>query len=136
LRRYRGITIVLVALIVALMVATCMAGELTGASTYGARWDAGEWIVSSGTTLDYEVVTDLYITLDLWTDYPLRSQPASRYELSVNYYPSFWVLRGWCISAGGIYRATSGPVYFLELSKPLQWPPGWLRTVWGWFRRE
>lgn len=130
----RGVVIALVALIVVLVASACQAGELTGANTYGVRFDAGKWIVSSGTTLDYEAATDLYITLDLRTDYSLRSQPASRYELSVNYYPSFWVLRGWCISAGGIYRATSGPVYFLELSKPLQWPPKWVRTIWGWFR--
>jgi len=77
-RRYRGITIVLVVLAVAMIATTCLAGELTGASTYGVRWDSGEWIASSGTTLDYEVARGLFITLDMRTDYQWRSKPASR----------------------------------------------------------
>lgn len=135
--RVRGIAIVLVALVVALMMTmTCLAGELTGSQNYSARWDAGEWVASSGTTLDYELVRDLYITLDARTDYTWRSQPASRYELSLNYYPTFSILEGWCVSIGGVYQTRSGPEYFAEISKPFEWPPAWLRTIWSWFRRE
>jgi len=136
LRRGSGITVVVVVLALLMLTAVgCRAGQLTGSSNYGVRLDAGEWVLSSGTTLDYQLARDLFLTLDTRTDYSRRSQQASRYELSLNYYPSFWVLRGWSVSAGGIYRATGGPVYFLEISKPLQWPPGWLRTVWRWFER-
>ncbi len=133
MRRYRGITIVLVVLAVAMIATTCLAGELTGASTYGVRWDSGEWIASSGTTLDYEVARGLFITLDMRTDYQWRSKPASRIELSANYYPSWWILEGCAVSVGGVYRARSGPTYFLEVSRPFEWPPAWVRTVWKWF---
>lgn len=131
----RSIVIALVALAVALMACTCMAGELTGASAYGARWDSGEWIASSGTTLDYEVVRDLYLTFDVRTDYSKRSSPASRYELSLNHYPSFWLLEGWCVSIGSVYRARSTPMYFCEISRPIEWPPEWLRSVMRWISR-
>lgn len=125
-----------VVLVVILATTTCLAGELTGASTYGVQWDAGEWIVSSSTTLDYEIVRDMFVTFDIRTDYSRRAQPVSRYELSLNYYPTLWVLEGWCISAGGVYRARSGPTYFLEVSRPFEWPPKLVQTIWSWFRRE
>lgn len=129
-----SITIVLVALVVVAMAITCAAGELTGASTCGARWDTGEWVLSNGTTLDYELASGLFVTFDSRTDYSRRSQPSNRIELSINYYPTFWILEGWCVSAGGLYRARSAPMYFIEISRPIEWPPGWLKTIWGWIR--
>lgn len=126
----------LVALIVTLvMTMTCLAGELTGSNNYSVRWDAGEWAAFSGTTLDYELVRDLFFTIDVRTDYSRRSQPATRCELSINYYPSLWLLEGWCVSAGGVYRARSTPTYFCEISRLLSWPT-WVRTVLSWFKRE
>ena len=138
--RARGICYVLVILILVLaLVATtgmAMAGQLTGASTYGVQWDAGEFVVSSSTTYDYELASGLFVTFDSRTDYSRLSQPASRYELSLNYYPTFSILEGWCVSIGGVYQTRSGPEYFAEISKPFEWPPAWLRTIWSWFRRE
>ena len=135
--RVRGIAIVLVALVVALMMTmTCLAGELTGSQNYSARMDAGELVVSSGTTLDYELVKDLFITFDIRSDYQWRSKPTNRYELSINYYPSWWLLEGWCVSAGVAARTRERPLYFVEVSKPIEWPPAWVRTILSRFRRE
>lgn len=131
-----SITVALIALVVIAVAVTCAAGELTGAQTYGVRWDAGELILSSGTTLDYELVKDLYITVDMRTDYSLRSTPASRYELSLNYYPRWKLFEGCAVSVGGLYRVRSGPMFFLELSRPFDWPPAWAKTIWNWFRKE
>lgn len=123
----KRISIICVTLLV-LVVCTCQAASLTGAKNYGITTDAGVLEIRTGSTLDYEVLPDLFLTLDIQTRYSRVSRPLSRYELSANWYPDWLFLRGWCVSIGGAVRTEAGPQVFVEVSTP--WAlnvPRWLR---------
>ena len=123
----KRISIICVALSV-LIACTCQAASLTGAKNYGITADAGVLEFRTGSTLDYELASNLYLTLDMQTRYSKVSRPLARYELSVNWYPSMWLLRGWCVSAGTAVRTEAGPQVFVEVSTPWSLSiPKWLR---------
>ena len=129
-------TAVCTVLVLLLMVGTCLAGELTGSKNYGLSADAGVLEIQTGTTLDYELTSDFFLTLDIQTRYSRVSQPLSRYELSANWYPDWLFLRGYCLSIGIAVRTEKAPMWFLEVSTP--WSlnvPRWLR-FWEWWRKE
>ena len=115
-------------LIVLLVSGVCSAASLTGAKNYGITADAGVFEIRTGSTLDYEIAPDLFLTFDIQTRYSRVSQPLSRYELSANWYPDMGPFRGWCVSIGGAVRTEKAPMWFLEVSTP--WSlnvPRWLR---------
>ena len=115
-------------LIVLLVSGVCSAASLTGARNYGLTVDAGVLEIRMGSTLDYELAGNLYLTLDIQTRYSWVSKPLSRYELSANWYPDWLFLRGWCVSIGGAVRTEKAPQVFVEISTP--WTlsiPKWLR---------
>jgi hypothetical protein len=121
-------------LVLLLAANTIQAASLTGSKNYGISLDAGVLEIRTGSTLDYELAPDLYLTLDMQTRYSRVSRPLSRYELSANWYPDWLFLRGYCVSIGGAVRTETGPQWFVELSTP--WTPGiprWLR-FWEWWR--
>jgi len=129
----KRISIICVALSV-LIACTCQAASLTGAKNYGITADAGVLEIRTGSTLDYEIAPDLFLTLDMQTRYSRVSRPLSRYELSANWYPDWLFLRGWCVSIGGAVRTEKAPQVFIEFSTP--WTlsiPQWLRfwERWG-----
>jgi hypothetical protein len=111
-----------------LVASTCSAASLTGSKNYGLSVDAGVLEIRTGTTLDYELTSDIFLTLDMQTRYSRVSQPLTRYELSANWYPDWLFLRGWCVSIGGAVRTEKAPQVFVEISTP--WTlsiPKWLR---------
>jgi len=115
-------------LIVLLVSGVCSAASLTGARNYGLTVDAGVIEIRTGSTLDYEIAPDLFLTFDIQTRYSRVSQPLSRYELSANWYPDWLFLRGWCVSIGGAMRTEAGPQVFVEISTPWSLSiPQWLR---------
>jgi hypothetical protein len=115
-------------LIVLLVSGVCSAASLTGARNYGLTVDAGVLEIRTGSTLDYELASNLYLTLDIQTRYSWVSKPLARYELSVNWYPDMWLFRGWCVSAGTAVRTEAGPQVFVEVSTPRSLSiPQWLR---------
>jgi len=123
----KRISIICVTLLV-LIACTCQAASLTGARNYGLTVDAGVLEIRTGSTLDYELASNLYLTLDIQTRYSWVSKPLARYELSLNWYPNRLFLRGWCVSIGGAVRTEAGPQVFVEFSTP--WTlsiPKWLR---------
>lgn len=123
----KRISIICVALLV-LIACTCQAASLTGSKNYGLNVDAGVVEFRTGSTLDYELASNLFLTLDMQTRYSKVSRPLSRYELSVNWYPDWLFLRGWCVSIGGAVRTEKAPQVFVEFSTP--WTlsiPKWLR---------
>ena len=129
----KRISIICVALSV-LIACTCQAASLTGAKNYGITADAGVFEFRTGSTLDYEVLPDLFLTLDWQTRYSRVSRPLARYELSANWYPDWWILKGWCVSIGGAVRTEKAPQVFVEISTPWTLPiPKWLRfwERWG-----
>ena len=129
-------TAVCTVLVLLLMVGTCLAGELTGSKNYGLSANAGVLEIRTGSTLDYELAPDLYLTLDMQTRYSRVSRPLSRYELSANWYPDWLFLRGWCVSIGGAVRTEKAPQVFVEFSTP--WTlsiPKWVR-FWEWWGKE
>ena len=131
----KRIAIIYVALSV-LIACTCQAASLTGAKNYGLNVDAGVIEIRTGSTLDYELASDLYLTLDMQTRYSKVSRPLSRYELSANWYPDWLFLRGWCVSIGGAVRTEKALQVFVEFSTP--WTvsiPKWLR-FWEWWGKE
>ncbi|HPZ55667.1 MAG TPA: hypothetical protein PLY10_11485, partial [Bacillota bacterium] len=99
----KRISIICVTLLV-LIACTCQAASLTGARNYGLTVDAGVLEIRTGSTLDYELASNLYLTLDIQTRYSWVSKPLARYELSLNWYPNRLFLRGWCVSIGGAVR--------------------------------
>ena len=134
--KLRGITIVLVVLAVAIMATACLAGELTGSRNYGLSVDAGVLEIRTGSTLNYEVLPDLFLTLDMQTRYSRVSRPLTRYELSANWYPDWLFLRGYCVSIGGALRTEKGPQWFVEVSTPWSLSiPKWLR-FWEWWGKK
>lgn len=123
----KRVSIICFALLV-LITCTCQAASLTGARNYGLTVDASVLEIRTGSTLDYEVLPDLFLTLDIQTRYSRVSQPLSRYELSANWYPDWLFLRGWCVSIGGAVRTEAGPQVFVEISTPWSLSiPQWLR---------
>lgn len=115
-------------LIVLLVSGVCSAGELTGSKHYSVSIDTGVLEIRTGSTLDYEIAPDLFLTLDMQTRYSKVSRPLARYELSVNWYPDWLFLRGYCVSSGVAIRTEQAPMWFLEFSTP--WTlnlPRWLR---------
>ena len=132
----RRLVIARALLIVLLVSGVCSAASLTGARNYGLTVDAGVLEIRTGSTLDYEVLPDLFLTLDIQTRYSRVSQPLSRYELSANWYPDWLFLRGYCLSIGTVVRIEKAPMWFLEVSTP--WTlnvPRWLR-FWEWWGKE
>jgi hypothetical protein len=128
--------IVTICVLLVLIAGTCSAASLTGAKNYGLSVDAGVLEIRTGTTLDYELTSDLFLTLDWQTRYSRVSRPLARYELSVNWYPDWLFLRGWCVSIGGAVRTEKAPLWFVEASTP--WAvsiPKWLR-FWEWWGKE
>lgn len=128
--------IVTICVLLVLIAGTCSAVSLTGSKNYGLNVDAGVVEIRTGTTLDYELTSDLFLTLDMQTRYSKVSKPLSRYELSANWYPDLWILRGWCVSIGGAVRTEAGPQVFVEVSTP--WTlnvPRWLR-FWEWWGKK
>ncbi len=120
--------IAIICVLLVLIAGTCSAASLTGAKNYGITADAGVFEFRTGSTLDYELASNLYLTLDMQTRYSKVSRPLARYELSVNWYPDMWLFRGWCVSAGTAVRTEAGPQVFVEISTP--WTlsiPKWLR---------
>ena len=125
--------IAIICVLLVLIAGTCSAASLTGSKNYGLNVDAGVVEFRTGSTLDYELASNLFLTLDMQTRYSKVSRPLARYELSVNWYPSMWLLRGWCVSIGGAVRTEAGPQVFVEVSTP--WTlnvPRWLR-FWEWW---
>lgn len=123
----KRISIICVALSV-LIACTCQAASLTGSKNYGITADAGVLEIRTGSTLDYELASNLYLTLDIQTRYSWVSKPLARYELSLNWYPNRLFLRGWCVSIGGAVRTEAGPQVFVEVSTPWSLSiPKWLR---------
>ena len=128
--------IVTICVLLVLIAGTCSAASLTGSKNYGLNVDAGVVEFRTGSTLDYELASNLFLTLDMQTRYSKVSRPLSRYELSANWYPDWLFLRGWCVSIGGAVRTEKAPQVFVEFSTP--WTvsiPKWLR-FWEWWRRE
>ena len=120
--------IVTICVLLVLIAGTCSAASLTGAKNYGLNVDAGIVEIRTGSTLDYEVLPDLFLTLDMQTRYSRVSRPLSRYELSANWYPDWWILKGWCVSIGGAVRTEKAPQVFVEFSTPWSLSiPKWLR---------
>ena len=127
MKRLTATCILFVAILMA-SVSSVSAANLTGSRNYGVMVDAGVFEFRTGSTLDYELASNLYLTLDMQTRYSKVSRPLARYELSVNWYPDMWLLRGWCVSAGTAVRTEAGPQVFVEISTPWSLSiPKWLR---------
>ena len=130
----RRLSLLLACLLAILLAAGTCQATLTGSRNYGVMADAGVLEFRTGSTLDYELASDLFLTLDWQTRYSKVSRPLARYELSVNWYPDWWILGGWCVSIGGAVRTEKAPQVFIEFSTP--WTlsiPQWLR-FWEWWR--
>lgn len=124
----RRLSLLLACLLAILLAAGTCQATLTGSRNYGVMVDAGVFEFRTGSTLDYELASNLYLTLDMQTRYSKVSRPLARYELSVNWYPSMWLFRGWCVSAGTAVRTEAGPQVFVEVSTPWSLSiPKWLR---------
>ena len=124
----RRLSLLLACLLAILLAAGTCQATLTGSRNYGVMVDAGVFEFRTGSMLDYEVLPNLYLTLDIQTRYSWVSKPLSRYELSANWYPDWLFLRGWCVSIGGAVRTEKAPQVFVEISTP--WTlsiPKWLR---------
>lgn len=127
----RRLSLLLACLLAILLAAGTCQATLTGSRNYGVMVDAGVFEFRAGSTLDYEIAPDLFLTLDMQTRYSKVSRPLSRYELSVNWYPGWLFLRGWCVSIGGAVRTEKAPQVFVEFSTPFTLSiPKWLR-FWG-----
>ena len=96
----KRMSIICFALLV-LIASTCSAAGLTGSKHYSVSIDTGVLEIRTGSTLDYEVLPDLFLTLDWQTRYSRVSRPLARYEFSANWYPDWWILKGWCVSIVG-----------------------------------
>lgn len=135
MKRLTATCILFVAILMA-SVSSVSAANLTGSRNYGVMVDAGVLEIRTGSTLDYELASNLYLTLDMQTRYSWVSKPLARYELSANWYPDWLFLRGWCVSIGGAVRTEKAPMWFLEVSTP--WTlnlPRWLR-FWEWWGKK
>ena len=124
----RRLSLLLACLLAILLAAGTCQASLTGSRNYGVMVDAGVLEFRTGSMLDYEVLPNLYLTLDMQTRYSWVSKPLARYELSLNWYPNRLFLRGWCVSIGGAVRTEKAPQVFVEISTP--WTlsiPKWLR---------
>jgi len=129
----RRLSLLLTCLLAILLAAGTCQATLTGSRNYGVMVDAGVFEFRTGSTIDYEIASDLFLTLDIQTRYSWVSKPLSRYELSVNWYPDMWLFRGWCVSIGGALRTEVGPQVFLEFSTPFSLGIPKLVRFWEWF---
>ena len=102
-------------------VTAASAGEFSGAQYFGIRGDGDEVAYLPGITLDYEILPEVYVTLDVQARYkPAENNDiTARYDLGLNVYPG-WIFEECVLSIGGVSDHDRVRYWYIEVARPFR----------------
>lgn len=102
-------------------VAVVSAGGISGAQYFGVRGDGEEVAYLPGITLDYEILPEVYVTLDVQAKYKPadNNDITARYDLGLNLYPG-WIFEGCMLSIGGVREHERTKYWYIEVARPFR----------------
>ena len=96
-------------------------GGFSGAQYLGIRGDGEQVAYVPGITLDYEILPEAYVTLDVQARYKPadNNDVTARYDLGLNVYPGR-IFRGCMLSVGGVSDHDRARYWYVEVARPFR----------------